>query len=125
VSNKYKREKYYFSEENYISIDNIENISSNKLCVLVSRTEVKDYIDFFQLCKNHSKNDIRNIYDEALNKDAIFEDSPTVGYQIEEGYKFVVNNKDIFPKLSFSIDQNEFENFYIKLVDVIFLKDKK
>ncbi|RPI17008.1 MAG: hypothetical protein EHM58_10850 [Ignavibacteriae bacterium] len=125
VSNKNKREKYYFNEESFIRIDNMENISSNKLCVLVSRTEVKDYIDFFHICKNYDNDKLKIIYEEALKKDAVFEDSPTVAYQIEEGLKYVVNNQDLYPRLSVSIKQKEFEDFYKKLVDLIFLKDKK
>jgi predicted nucleotidyltransferase component of viral defense system len=123
LSNNKERYKYIFEEGEYVFIDNAENIVSNKLCVLVSRTEIKDYIDFYYLCKNYSKEKIYDVYKDALLKDSIFEDPPTIGYQIEEGYKFVLKNESFLPELMIEFDMNLFKSFYLNLTRTIYNKE--
>jgi predicted nucleotidyltransferase component of viral defense system len=119
VSNNLPREKYYFDDKAYIAIDNINNILSNKLCVLVSRTEIKDYIDFFYLMNNADAN-FKNIYEDAKLKDSIFEDYPTVGYQVEQGFNYSIRNKILFPVLKKSFNEKDYINFYKKITEDIY-----
>lgn len=120
LSNSKIRSKYFFENNNFVFIDNIENIASNKLCVLVSRTEIKDYIDFYYLSKNYSEDQMKIVYNDAVLKDSIFEDIPTVGYQVEDGVKFVLRNVSLYPNLLKDFNNEDFEDFFKKLVKFIY-----
>ncbi len=117
LSNKISREKFSWND-NYILIDNLQNISSNKLCTLVSRSEPKDFIDLYFLNKVYNF-DLKNIYEEAKLKDGIFDDVPTVAFQIETNFKFVNSNKKLFPNLLLKVDEKDFQNYYTQLVSDI------
>lgn len=119
VSNNELRERNYFDNTNFIMIDNIDNINSNKLCVLVARTEIKDYIDFYFINKDNPENLI-NIYKSASDKDNIFEDPPTVAYQIEEGLKTVMKKKQLTPLMLKKFDENALLEFYKNLTFEIY-----
>lgn len=115
------RESYTFENKASIEIDNLENIISNKLCTLVSRTEVKDFIDFYFLCSGEITDNINKIYEDAKNKDLVFADPPTVGYTIEEGYNKIASmDRNFFPKLLKPLNEDNFADFYKKLVNKIY-----
>lgn len=123
LSNKEKREKVHFGNDSVLTIDTIDNIVSNKLCTLVSRTEVKDYIDFYFLCKDLEESVFTNIYADALEKDIIFEDYPTVAYQIERGIEKILSmNTEFYPQMLLPFDSFEFKEFYNKIVKKIYKK---
>jgi len=117
-----KKQVFISSEQVEMKIDSIRNISSNKLCTLVSRSEVKDFIDFYFLNQNSKQDAIDHIYADSIEKDRIFEDTPTVAFKIEEGFEFVRNSYDILPRLLRNLDKNDFENFYTDLIKRIYNK---
>ena len=49
-----KRERYYFNGHRSLAVDSIRNIASNKLAAMVSRREVKDFLDFFPYSISYS-----------------------------------------------------------------------
>ncbi len=51
LSFKEKRPKIHLEHNTVIQVDSIKNIVSNKLCTIASRTEPKDFIDFYFLFK--------------------------------------------------------------------------
>ena len=73
--------------------DTIHNIVSNKLCTVVSRTEPKDFVDFFMILKKFPSFKIEDIYKTAQFKDAIFDDPPTAAFQLEGGLIFLKENR--------------------------------
>ncbi|MBN2357754.1 nucleotidyl transferase AbiEii/AbiGii toxin family protein [candidate division KSB1 bacterium] len=117
-----QREYYYLTPNRGLSIDTIRNISSNKLGALVGRTEPKDFIDFYFLLKSYQKPSLADIYEDAIKKDAIFEDPPTVAFQIEEGVSFLKKNPEIFPPVLIDFDPHDFFKFYQSLTSWIYLK---
>jgi predicted nucleotidyltransferase component of viral defense system len=116
------RERYYFNTQKFLLIDSIRNIFSNKFCTIVSRTEPKDFIDFYFLNSTLRIDSLTSVYEDARKKDAIFDDPPTVAYQIEQGIQFLQRNPDIFPQLLTQFDFEDFNNFYQHLVNWIYRK---
>jgi hypothetical protein len=117
-----KRDEYVLEENCYLKLDTLKNIFSNKLTTLVSRNEPKDYIDFYFCYHQMQIKTIDDVYQHALTKDAIFEDSPTVAYQIEEGIHFLKSASELLPKLLIKIDWDDFFGFYKKLIADIYNK---
>jgi len=95
-----------------LSIDTIKNMLSNKLCAVVSRTEPKDFIDFYMLLKAFPNVEIEEMYELSRMKDAIFDDPPTVAYQLETGIAFIRENPSLVPKMLKQIDWEDFFEFY-------------
>ncbi len=122
LSNKEKRQKIIFENHHHLIIDNINKIVSNKLCTLVSRTEPKDYIDFYFIRKHFPSLNINSIYKNAKKKDVIFDDPPSAAYQIEEGLNFLKNNFSLFPKVIKKFNKKDFFSFYNKLADWLYKK---
>ena len=105
-------------------IDVIDNIVSNKLNTLVSRTEPKDYIDFYCIMKMYPQYSNQNVYQAAKKKDAIFEDPATAAYQIEDGFGFLKENPQLMPSLNFDLDKSDFESFYKNFIHWIYKLQK-
>lgn len=82
---------------------------------IVSRSETKDFIDFYFINKIF-KFELSVIYEEAKSKDGIFEDVPTVAFQIENNIKFISSNKIIFPKIVLDFNEKDFYEYYKNLV---------
>jgi hypothetical protein len=102
----------------------IENIVSNKLCTIVSRTEPKDFIDFYFLLKLIPGLSCDRIYKDAKQKDTIFDDAPTAAYQIEENFKFIKNNPELIPHILRDFDKNECTRFYDNFIQWIYNRIK-
>jgi len=115
LSSDEERERYMFENGHYLSIDTISNIVSNKFCTLVSRTEPKDYIDFYMILKSFPTIKINDIYQESRLKDAIFDDPPTAAFQMETGVAFIKENPALMPKMLKQIDMPDFFEFYSKV----------
>lgn len=120
LSNRETRCKYKFENEHSLLIDNLRNILSNKFTTLVSRTEIKDYIDFYMIFKNFPEYKPGEFYEMAKYKDAIFDDPPTVAYQIECGVDFIKDNPEIFPDMIKRFDENDLYDFYSKITKEIY-----
>lgn len=99
-----------------LAVDTIENIASNKFCTLASRTEPKDFIDFYLLLKKMPELTLENLYLAAKAKDAIFDDYPTVAYQVETGFKFTQQNLQLMPKMLIEFEWDDFSGFYGGLI---------
>jgi len=122
LSNKESRKKVMLENGHYLTIDTINNIASNKFCTIVSRTEPKDFVDFYFINNSFPYIDISKLYDNARKKDAIFDDPPTVAFQIEEGINFLKNHQEIFPKILKKFDFDDFVNFYKGVINWIYNK---
>jgi len=107
-----KRETVMFENGKCLSIDTIKNMLSNKLCAVVSRTEPKDFIDFYMILKAFPNVEIEEMYELSRMKDAIFDDPPTVAYQLEAGIAFIRENPSLVPKMLKQIDWEDFFEFY-------------
>jgi len=114
LSTDEERVKYMFKNGHYLLVDTIGNIASNKFCTVVSRTEPKDYIDFYMILKSFPTIEINDIYHKSRLKDAIFDDPPTAAFQLETGINFIKENPLIMPKMLLQIDMPDFYEFYKK-----------
>lgn len=116
------RPVFTFENGYSIKIDSISNIVSNKLTACVSRIEPKDYIDLYIILKHYPEIQFNYIYSMAQKKDAIFDDPPTVAFQIEEGIAFLKKNRTIMPPMSCDFDYDDFTVFFEKLTKWIYGK---
>ena len=110
-----ERERYMFENGRYLFVDTISNIVSNKFCTVVSRTEPKDYMDFYMILKSFPTIKLNDIYRKSRLKDAIFDDPPTAAFQLETGIAFIKENPVIIPKVLQQIDMPDFYEFYKKV----------
>lgn len=124
LSNKKNRERVKFENDQSILIDNIDNIASNKLSCIVSRTEPKDFIDTYFLFKNYPDLKIGDVYKNAKSKDAIFDDPPTAAFQLEEGISFIKENPSLMPDLKRELNFKDVINFFEDLLEWIYAKFK-
>ena len=122
LSEKEKRERFNWQGGHSLMIDTIGNIASNKLCTLVSRTEPKDYIDFYFLLKDFPELQIETLYVDAKQKEALLDDPPTAAYQLEEGIRFLKSHKELIPSLKRSLDLDDLVDFYDNLAKRLYLK---
>jgi len=117
-----EREQYAIDVNKFLLIDTLRNIFSNKFCAIVSRTEPKDFIDFYCINKKLKIDSLVTLYVEAQKKDAIFDDPPTVAYQIEQGLQFLQKNPEIFPHMFIEFDFEDFLDFYHHTINWIYRK---
>jgi len=115
-----KREMCHLGENRYITVDSIKNISSNKLSAMVSRCEVKDFLDFFFINKLIAGLDFDCIYNDAKQKEGMFDDSPMVAYQLENNINIIKQNPYAFPEVFLDFNHEEFFRFYEGLVYKIY-----
>ncbi len=107
-----------------ILVDTIDNISSNKLCAVVSRYEVKDIVDFYfiseKLWRNSQRESFLACYEKAKRKEALLDDPAMAAYQMEELLNRVLSEKEkILPPMKSKIDWETFERtlrFYVDLI---------
>jgi len=71
--------------EAILAVDTVGNIASNKLATLISRTELKDYLDFFLISQTYPELDREKLFLEAREKDGMFDDAASAAFQIETG----------------------------------------
>ena len=107
-----KRPIKVFENGHQLQIDTIQSIVSNKLCACVSRTEPKDYVDLYAIFKKLPEIKYETVYAMAKKKDAIFDDPPTVAFQLEEGIALIKEKPEIIPQLRMPFDYDEFFTFY-------------
>ncbi len=124
LSMECKRPRFNLDQDHSIMIDVIDNIVSNKLNTLVSRTEPKDYIDFYYIMKMYPQYSNQKVYQAAKIKDVIFDDPATVAYQIEDGLGFLKENPQLIPSLFLDFDRSDFESFYRNFTDWIYKLQK-
>ncbi|MDI6740598.1 MAG: hypothetical protein QME74_09575, partial [Candidatus Edwardsbacteria bacterium] len=118
------RERHAFENGKTLAIDNIRNIASNKLCTIANRIEPKDFIDLYCIVTNDQSLSWDTIYRDARNKEAIFDDPPTVAFQIEQGWKQIQAELLLFPHLTRAIESRDLDGFYRHLIDWIYSKPR-
>lgn len=112
LSNTAPRSRIEIEKQRFLVIDNIKNILTNKFNALVSRTEPKDFVDFYFLTQDHPDLTIDEIYEEAKKKDAIFDDPPTAAFQLEEGLQLITENPSLLPAVKKDLDFANFMEYY-------------
>ncbi len=120
VSKREKRPIVCFENGCSLQIDTLTNIISNKFCTLVSRTEPKDFVDFYFIFKKFPEIDRNVVFHDASLKDGVFDDPPSVAFQIETGLDFIKRNPDLFPEIISDFNREAFFLFYCKLVKWIY-----
>lgn len=60
------------------------------------------------------------VYKDAQQKEAIFDDAPTAAYQVEENFKFVLENTELIPRSRLDFDKEEWCQFYRDLIQWIY-----
>ncbi len=109
-----KRETFKFENGKSLKIDCIENIASNKLCAIISRIEIRDLVDFYFIM-NEFKIDFKEIYMISRNKETLFDDPPSIAYEIEQRIEFFKNLKFIPLNMIKEISLDEMFEFYKNL----------
>ena len=112
LSTDEKRPSKVFENGHQLRIDTIKSIVSNKLCRCVSRAEPKDYVDLYAIFKKLPEIKFETVYAMAKKKDAIFDDPPTVAFQLEEGIALIKEKPEIVPQLRIPFDYDDFFTFY-------------
>ncbi len=115
-----ERPSVLFENGRYLRIDTMQSIVANKLCACVSRTEPKDYIDLYMILKHYPAMQLKTVYATAQRKDAIFDDPPTVAFQMEEGLALLKEQTDLFPAVRFDLDLADVSKFYEDLARWIY-----
>ncbi|MFH0919933.1 MAG: nucleotidyl transferase AbiEii/AbiGii toxin family protein [Fibrobacterota bacterium] len=120
LSQKTERTLFPLETGGSISLDTLRNMMSNKLCASVGRREPKDYVDLFFLLNGRSCDEWMSVYADARNKDAIFDDAPSVAYQLESGFVYLKANPGLMPKLLVPFDLVKAEVFYKSICAFIY-----
>lgn len=96
----------------FLRLDTLRSIASNKLCAIASRTEPKDFVDYYILFKTIEGLSFEKVLLDARAKDALFDDPPTAAYQMEETLAFLRSNEEAFPSLLEPLDLPDLYRFY-------------
>jgi predicted nucleotidyltransferase component of viral defense system len=120
LSVKEERQIINFENSSFLQVDTINNIVTNKFCTIASRLEPKDFIDFYFILKRFPKLDIKDLYQKSRKKDGIFDDPPSVAYQIENGAAFIKENPSLWPQTYRPIDQKDFFEFFEKIAKWVY-----
>lgn len=107
-----------------IPVDNLRNIVSNKLGAMVSRQEPKDFVDFYFIIKLHPGLDMEKAFQDARQKDAIFDDPPTAAFQLEDGLALIRETPDLLPKIKRELDRRQFLDYFSGFADWLYRKCK-
>lgn len=109
-------------DSSQVMMDSLRNIGTNKLCTLVSRTEPKDFIDFFFLLRSVPELSFASLFDDARKREALLDDAPTAAYQLETGLRMLLDHNALIPQLSQPIDFQELSLFYESLARELYRK---
>jgi hypothetical protein len=125
LSIKGKRPVAALSRGKDFFIDTLENISSNKLAAMASRTEPKDIIDFYYINKNIwrglNKTLFLECYEKAKKKEALLDDPSMAAYQIEYLLNMVLAEREkVLPFMIKEVDWPSFENDIKYYIDTIY-----
>jgi predicted nucleotidyltransferase component of viral defense system len=125
LSTHEKRVQVTLTKGKRIYVDTLDNIASNKLSAIASRTEPKDLIDFYfigqLIWKEAKEKKFGNCYDLAKRKEVLFDDPPTAAYQIEELLDRVLKGKEkTLPPIKKHIEWELFEKDIRFYVDTIY-----
>jgi hypothetical protein len=124
LSTDEKRAQVTLAQGKKIYVDTLDNIASNKLSAIASRTEPKDLIDFYfigkLIWKEAKEEKFKSCYDLAKRKEVLFDDPPTAAYQIEQLLDRVLEEKQkILPPIKRPIEWASIQKdirFYINTI---------
>ena len=97
-----------------------------KLTTLVSRTEPKDFIDFYFIRRRFPRIEMSEIYRDAQAKDAQFADPASAAYQLERTVKDLRriirggSELKMIPQLLVSVDWADFWRVFTDLAEWIY-----
>jgi hypothetical protein len=120
LANKVTCKQVTFKNKHSLAIDTLNNISSNILCTLISRTEPKDYVDYYFIMKKFKSYSLDKIFINARAKDAIFDDPATAAFQLEEGLYFIKKNYSLLPQLSLPLNKKDFFAFFEEIAQWLY-----
>ncbi|MEO0224335.1 MAG: nucleotidyl transferase AbiEii/AbiGii toxin family protein [candidate division WOR-3 bacterium] len=109
-----ERKVFKFENDRTLKVDCLENIASNKLCAIVSRFEIRDLIDFYFIFKNFNFN-FDEIYELSRRKEKLFDDPPSVAFEIEERIEILEKLNFIPLNMIKPIEINEVIEFFKNL----------
>jgi predicted nucleotidyltransferase component of viral defense system len=111
-------------DDKSIAVDTISNIGVNKFCTIVSRTEPKDYIDFYYLFEDLSETKFEKLYQEARKREALFDDPPTAAFQIEEGIRFIREHPQLLSHVRSSNEPDDLLSFFENVAKKLYKRQK-
>jgi predicted nucleotidyltransferase component of viral defense system len=106
------RPEYEIEAHLFLRLDTVRSIASNKLCAIVSRTEPKDFVDYYILFKKIEGLSFEKVLHDARAKEALFDDPPTAAYQMEQTLAFLRSSGQAFPSLLEPLNRQELFDFY-------------
>jgi hypothetical protein len=107
-----------------VLIDSLGNIGANKFCTLVSRTEPKDFIDFFFLLREFPELTSQSLFEAARKREALFDDPPTAAFQLETGLHMLRDHESLIPRMIQPIDLQELTRFYEALAKYLYWRQR-
>jgi hypothetical protein len=123
LSERGDRERVNLGEHS-LMVDTLTNIGTNKLCTLVSRTEPKDFVDYYFLSQDVLGLTFESLFESARKKEALLDDPLTAAYQLEEGLSFLREHRQLLPRISRPFDLEAMLSFYGNLVEKIYQKGR-
>lgn len=105
-----------------LSIDSLGNIGANKLCTIVSRTEPKDFVDFFFLLREVPDLSFGSLFEAARKREVLLDDPPTAAYQLETGLRMLRDYQNLIPQMIRTLDLQELTRFYEALARELYRK---
>ena len=106
-------------------IDTLDNIASNKLSAMASRSEPKDIIDFYFINKMvwHGPDEAQflDCYEKARKKEALLDDPAMTAYQIELLFKGVLAQKEkVLPRMLIEVVWTSFEEDLSHYIEIMY-----
>lgn len=106
------RRRFHFDSQRSVQVDSLSNIVTNKFTAVISRTEPKDFVDFYLILQTFKPYDWDELYQMSRLKDAVFDDPPTAAFQLEAGLAFLRENPSLRPKMLREVDWERLVVFY-------------
>lgn len=100
-----------------VRIDSLENIGSNKICAMLGRVEIKDYIDLYEII-NQTEWSFERLWELAKQKDLGLNEF-TLANSIVEIEQF-----SLWPKMLIQTDKQQMAKYYRELVTKLLMLAK-
>ncbi len=122
LSSKEPRDVISIEGDTRLVVDTINNIASNKFCAAARRMEPKDLIDLYFVFKRFPGITFPSIYDLARKKEVLFDDPPTLAYQLEEAVNLLRDKPELFPQVIVEFDRKDFFIFFEKIASRVYAR---
>lgn len=100
-----------------VRIDSLENIGSNKICAILGRIEIKDYIDLYEIIRQ-SKWTFSELWELAKQKDLGLNEFTLANSIVD------IEQIGLWPKMLIEIDREEMTKYYKDLVSKLLMLAK-